>query len=377
MIEHLITDYGARPDADCTTALELAISACQLSGGRVTVPPGRFRTGAIRLRSNVELHVSAGATLVFDPDPAAYPIVWTRWQGIECLSHSPLIYAYDEVNVAVTGTGTLDGGAGFDNWWSQTKPVEAWQRLLRMVADEVPVDERVFSHGFRPSFVQPYRCRMVRIEGVRLVNAPMWVVHPVLCSEVTVRGVTVDSHGPNNDGCNPDSCSDVLISGCSFDTGDDCVAIKSGRDADGRRVATPCENVLIENCRFGSGHGAVTIGSETSGGVRNVTARDLRMVGPGLDHAVRIKTNSHRGGAIENIRVRDILVESVSGSAVLIDTRHADDAITGTHHPVVRGIALSGLKVRNAPRLLEVRDAPLSPVLDLTLNSTGEPVRPR
>jgi polygalacturonase len=371
VIEHLITEYGARPDADCTAALELAIQACQLSGGRVTVPPGRFRTGAIRLRSNVELHVSAGATLEFDPDPTAYPIVRTRWQGIECLSYSPLIYAYDEVNVAVTGTGTLDGGAGFDTWWSRTKPVEDWQRLLRMVAAGVPVDERVFSpgHGFRPSFVQPYRCRRVRIEDVRLVNAPMWVVHPVLCSEVTVSGVTVDSHGPNNDGCNPDSCTDVLISGCSFDTGDDCVAIKSGRDADGRRVATRCENVVIEDCRFGSGHGAVTIGSETSGGVRNVIARDLRMAGPGLDHAVRIKTNSHRGGVIENVLIRDTLVESVSGSAVLIDTRHADEAVTGSHHPVVRGISISGLEVRSAPRLLEVRDAPLSPVLDLTLNS--------
>ncbi|TCN38318.1 glycosyl hydrolase family 28 [Kribbella orskensis] len=372
MTDHPITEYGARPGTDCTAALDRAIRACRLSGGRVVVPAGRFRTGAIRLRSNIELHVAVGATLQFIPDPAAYPIVRTRWQGIECYSHSPLIYACDEVNVAVTGLGTLDGGASPDTWWRRTKPVDDWQRLLRMVADEIPVEQRVFApgHGFRPSFIQPYACRRVRIEDVRIVNAPMWVIHPVLSTEVVVRGVTVDSRGPNNDGCNPDSCRDVLISGCSFDTGDDCIALKSGRDDDGRRVGRACENVVIEDCRFGSGHGAVTIGSETSGGVRNVVARDLRTAGPGLDHAIRIKTNSHRGGVIENIRIQDVVAESTTGAAAVVDVRHADEAVTGRHHPTVRGISIDGLVVHSAPLLLEVRDAPLSPV-GLTLSSVG------
>jgi polygalacturonase len=368
MIDHLITDYGARREADCTAALDRAVQACALTGGRVVVPAGLFLSGPVRLRSNVELHVGAEATLRFLVDPAAYPIVRTRWQGIECFSYSPLIYAYDEVNVAVTGAGTLDGGAGFDNWWSDTKPVDDWNRLLQMVADDVPVGERVLS--FRPSFIQPYSCRRVRIEDVRLVNAPMWVVHPVLSSDVVVRGITVDSRGPNNDGCNPDSCRDVVISDCSFDTGDDCIALKSGRDADGRRVAKPCENIVIENCRFGTGHGAVTIGSETSGGIRNVIARDLHITG--VDHALRIKTNSHRGGRIEHIDVRDTVVESASGSAVLIDTRHADDSVTGTHHPTLRDITISALEVRNAPRSLEIRDSPQSPVQNLSL-TMGRP----
>ena len=317
MTDHLITEFGARPDCDCTGALERAVQACELTGGRVVVPAGTFLTGPIRLRSNVELHLVAGATLRFLTDPASYPIVQTRWQGIECFSHSPLIYAYDEVNVAITGTGTLDGGASHDNWWRDTRPVEDWNRLLRMVRDDVPVEERIFEpgHGFRPSFIQPYRCRRVRIEDVRIINAPMWVVHPVLSSDIVVRGITVDSRGPNNDGCNPDSCRDVVISGCSFDTGDDCIAIKSGRDADGRRVAEPCENIVIENCRFGTGHGAVTIGSETSGGIRNVIARDLHIAGPDIDHALRIKTNSHRGGLIEHIDLRDAHVDAVTAAA--------------------------------------------------------------
>jgi polygalacturonase len=367
MIEHLITAYGAREGVDCTAALERAIKDCNLTAGRVLVPAGRFRTGAVRLRSNVELHLAEGATLEFDPDPAAYPMVRTRWQGIECYSHSPLIYAYDEVNVAVTGPGTLDGGAGPGTWWAATRPKADWQRLLRLVAEGVPVEDRVFR--FRPSFVQPYRCRGVRIEDVLIVNAPMWVVHPVLSSDVMIRDVTVDSHGPNNDGCNPDSCRDVLITGCFFETGDDCIAIKSGRDADGRRVGVPCENVVIEHCTFGAGHGGVTIGSEMSGGVRNVVARNLRMLGAGtgLDHALRIKTNSHRGGVVENIELRDTVVDRVAGAAVLIDVRHADTDVTGTHHPVVRNISVAGLEVGSGPRLLEVRDAPQSPVLDLVI----------
>ncbi|GAB2607565.1 glycoside hydrolase family 28 protein [Kribbella endophytica] len=373
----LITAYGAHPTIDSTAAIERAVEACAPTGGRVVVPPGRFRTGAIRLRSNVELHLSAGATLEFVPDPTAYPIVRTRWQGIECFTHSPLIYAYGEENVAVTGPGTLDGGATTENWWARTKPVEDWQRLLQLVADGVPVEDRVFTMqpdqlapGFRPSFIQPYACQGVRIEDVRIIRAPMWVIHPVLCSNVLVRSVTVDSQGPNNDGCNPDSCRDVHIADCTFATGDDCIAIKSGRDADGRRVGRACENILIENCRFTTGHGALTIGSETSGGIRDLTARDLRTTGSTLDHAFRIKSNSHRGGTLENLLVENLTVESTTGAAVLIDLRHADETITGDHHPTLQNLTITGLTAHQSPRLLEVRDAPSSPIENLTVSST-------
>ena len=367
MADYVITEYGAQSDTDCTTAIELAIRACELTGGRVVVPAGAFVSSPIRLRSNVELHVSAGATLRFLTDPKVFPIVQTRWQGIECMSHSPLIYAYDEVNVAITGTGTLDGGARPDNWWRRTKPSGDWNLLDQMVNDGVPVEERIFlpGHGFRPSFIQPFSCRRVRIEDVRIVGAPMWVVHPVFCSDVLVRGVTIDSLGPNNDGCNPDSCSDVVISGCSFNTGDDCIAIKSGSDADGRRAGRPSENILVEACRFATGHGAVTIGSETSGGVRNVRARDLHIIGPTIDHALRIKTNAHRGGLIENITLEDTVVDSVTTSAVLLTTHHADPHLTGTHHPTVRNIAITNLQVRSAPRTLELLDTIESPIRGL------------
>ncbi|MFG1910169.1 glycoside hydrolase family 28 protein [Kribbella sp. NPDC048928] len=370
MADRLITEYGAEPGVDCSAAIAKAIDA----GGRVVVPAGEFLTGPIRLRSNVELHVSAGATLRFRTDPAAFPIVRTRWQGIECFSHSPLIYAYDETDVAITGTGTLDGGASTTNWWSSTRPRTDWERLLRMVDEDVPVEQRVFEpgHGFRPSFVQPYECRRVRIEDVRIVNAPMWVVHPVFCRDVLVRGVTVDSLGPNNDGCNPDSCEDVTITGCSFTTGDDCIAIKSGRDADGRRVARPSRNILIESCRFTSGHGALTIGSEASGGVSDVRARDLHITGNGvgsIDHAIRIKTNSERGGVIERVTASDITVDAVTTSAVLITTRHAEPEQFGGYAPVVRDIRISNLTVYSAPRTVEIVDTPQAPVEGFTLTS--------
>src|SRR4051794_860750 len=374
MTAHRINASGARPGADCTSAIDRAIRASQLTGGRVVVPAGLYVTGPIRLRSNVELHVSEGATLRFSTDPKAHPIVRTRWQGIECFSHSPLIYAHDEVNIAITGTGTLDGGAGPDNWWSSTRPIADWRRLLRLVEERVPVKDRIFEpgHGFRPSFVQPFNCRRVHIEDVRIVNAPMWVVHPVFCTDVLIRGITVDSVGPNNDGCNPDSCTDVIITGCSFLTGDDCIAIKSGRDTDGRRVARPSENILIESCRFTGGHGAVTIGSETSGGIHNVRARDLHITGSAVDHALRIKTNSDRGGLIERITVEDTLVDSVTTSAVLITTRHAEPEQFGGHAPVVREVTISNLQVRSAPRTLEVQDTPQAPVQDIAFTSSGK-----
>ena len=216
--------------------------------------------------------------------------MFTRWEGVELMNYSPFIYAYEAENIAITGPGTLDGQAGPDHWWDWrgTRPERGRpDRRRREPADRdagrgVPVAERVFGEGhfLRPNFIQPYRSRNVLIEGVTIVNSPMWEIHPVLCQSVTVRGVTVNSHGPNNDGCNPESCRDVLIERCTFDTGDDCIALKSGRNDDGRRVNVPVENVVIRDCSMKDGHGGVVIGSEISGGARNVFAERCRMDSP-------------------------------------------------------------------------------------------------
>jgi hypothetical protein len=290
-----VTKYGAVGDGvrDCTAAFTAAIGACAAAGGgRVLVPEGRFLAGAIHLKSRVELHLSERATIVFSRDPRHYlPVVFSRWEGVELMNYSPLIYAFEQRDVAVTGKGTLDGQASDEYWWpwKSSKPesgkpsqLPARTRLIEMGARGVPVGERVFGVDsfLRPNFIQPYRCQNVLIEGVTIVNSPMWEIHPVLCTNVTVRNVAINSHGPNNDGCDPESCRDVLIEGCTFDTGDDCIALKSGRNEDGRRLSVPTENVIVRNCVMKDGHGGVVIGSEVSGGARNIFAEKCRMDSP-------------------------------------------------------------------------------------------------
>jgi polygalacturonase len=352
-----VTRYGAKPDGtiDCTEAFRKAVAACHAAGGgRVLVSGGTFLTGPIHLKSRVNLHVAEGATIAFSTDPSAYlPQVLTRFEGMELMGLSPLIYALDAVDVAVTGTGTLDGRASNENWWvwkgsprAGEKPgtlhqAAARNRLMKMVEDHVPVPQRVFvvNDALRPPFIQPYRCRNVLIEGVTIRNSPMWEINPVLCTNVTVRSVKIDSHGPNNDGCDPESCRDVLIEKCTFDTGDDCIAIKSGRNADGRRVNVPSENIIIRDCEMKDGHGGVTIGSEISGGVRHVYAERCRMDSPNLDRALRLKSNAMRGGTLEHIYMRDVTVGQVADAVLHVDYLYEEGA-NGNFPPVVRDVEM-------------------------------------
>ena len=200
------------------------------------------------------------------------------------MNYSPLIYAYEEENIAVTGKGILDGQGSNENWWNwKGNKNSGWtegtpnqkddrDKLFKLAENNVPPEERVFGDGhyLRPNFVQPYKCKNVLIEGVTFKNSPMWFIHPVLCENVSIKDVTVEGLGPNNDGCDPESSKNVLIKNCYFNTGDDCIAIKSGRNNDGRRINVPSENIIIQNCHMKEGHGGVVIGSEISGGVKNV-----------------------------------------------------------------------------------------------------------
>ena len=359
-----ITDYGARADGqmDCTAAIHKAIAAChRAGGGRVVVPDGTFLTAAIHLKSGVNLHVAAGATLKFIPEFKKYlPVVLTRIEGTECMNYSPLIYAFEQQNIAVTGPGTLDGSATWETWWAFVRR-DGWvtnlppsgKLLLEHGARGTPVAERIFGdgHRLRPNFIQPYRCQNILIEGVTITNAPMWVINPVLSTNVTLRGVTVTSHGPNNDGCDPDSSRDVLIENCLFDTGDDCIAIKSGKDADGRRINVASENIVIRNCQMKEGHGGVVLGSETSGGVRNVFAEDCAMDSPNLDRALRLKTNAERGGPIENIFFRNIKVGRVAHSILTIDLVYGR-VYGGPFPPTVRNVEMRNVTVASSPRAM-------------------------
>ena len=385
--DFLITKFGAKTTAgfDNREAINKAIDACsKAGGGRVVVPAGEFLTGAIHLKSNVNLHVSKGATLKFSTDPDAYlPIVHTRWEGMELMHLSPFIYAYEQSNIAITGEGTLDGqGKSFFWKWHgnpnyggdpkilSQRPARA--RLYEMMDKNVPVADRVFGIGYylRPQFVQPYKCKNVLIEGVTIVDSPMWEVHPVLCANVIVRNLRISSHGPNNDGCDPESCKDVLIDNCFFDTGDDCIAIKSGRNNDGRRINVPTENIIVRNCTMKDGHGGITVGSEISGGVRNLFAHDCRMDSPNLDHALRVKNNASRGGLLENFYFKNITVGEVAHAVITIDFNYEEGA-KGNFTPVVRNYVVDNLTSGKSKYAVDIQGLDKSPIYDVSIRNSN------
>jgi polygalacturonase len=336
-----ITDYGAKGDGatDCTVAFRKAIAACnRAGGGKVIVPAGVYLTGAIHLKSNVDLDLAPRATIRFSTDPQSYlPVVFTRYEGTEVMNYSPFIYALGQENIAITGAGTLDGQGPQAIWYSW-KQIPDPKQLVEMGDQGVPVAERIFGEGhhLRPCFIEPVRCRNVLIEGVRIIDSPMWVLHPLYCTNVTIAGVTVDTQGPNTDGCDPDSCTDVLIRDCHFSDGDDCIAIKSGRDADGRRVNIPSRNVVVQGCVFKDGHGGVTVGSETSGGVENVFAEDCRFDSTNLDIALRLKTGMTRGGFIRNVYIRNCTIQSARTGIGM--TMRYPGTLGGHATPVIRDI---------------------------------------
>ena len=362
--DFLITDFGAKQGVGegATAAIRAAIEACHAArGGRVVVPAGEWHTGAIRLLSNVNLHLSDGAVLKFSTNPADYPIVYTRWEGMECMNYSSLIYANGVENIAITGRGTLDGQADWDNWWAWNKKepgqatlqVPARKKLYDQAEAGVPVAERVFGEGsfLRPNFIQTYHTKNILIEGVKIVRSPMWEIHPVLSQNITVRGVEIVSHGPNNDGCDPESSRDILIEDCIFDTGDDCIAIKSGRNNDGRRVGVASENIVVRGCTMRDGHGGVVIGSEISGGCRNVFVEDCEMDSPNLDRALRFKSNAQRGGVIENVFMRNVRVGRVAEAVLTIDFQYEEGA-NGDFPPTVRRVRLENITSRESPRVV-------------------------
>lgn len=384
-----ITDFGAVGDGefDCTQAFKDAIEECNKNGGgKVLVPEGIFLTGAIHLKSNVNLHVTENAVIKFSEDKSKYlPVVFTRWEGVECMNYSPLIYAYEVENIAITGSGLLDGQGSNNNWWpwKGKKDDGGWQEgqphqkagrdlLFKMAEDNVTPEERIMGDGFylRPNFFQPYKSKNILVEGVTFKDSPMWFIHPVLCENVSILNVRVVGLGPNNDGCNPESSKNVLIRDGYFDTGDDCIAIKSGRNNDGRRINVPSENIIVQNCIMKEGHGGVVMGSEISGGVRNVFAENCEMSSPHLDRAIRIKTNSIRGGTIENIFIRNINVGQVSHAVIKINFQYEEGDVS-EFTPVVRNIHIENLNSEKSPYAFWIKAYERSPVKNLVIENSN------
>ena len=370
-----ITKYGAKTTntaAKNQKAIQKAIDKCsKKGGGRVVIPAGqKFLTAAIQLKSGVNLEVQEGAVLEFAFEPELYPIVPTRWEGLDCWNLSPLIYAYQARDIAITGKGIIDGGGSNDTWWPWcgskqfgmkeggiAQNMGARARLLKQAEDGVDMDQRRFgpTDGLRPQMINFNQCEGILIEDVTLLRSPFWVIHPLLSKDITVRAVHINNDGPNGDGCDPESCDRVLIENCFFNTGDDCIAIKSGRNNDGRQggqgrfAGTPSKNIIIRNSKFNNGHGGVVIGSEISGGCQNVYAENCEMDSPSLDRVLRIKTNSCRGGIIENINMRNITVGQCGEAVLKINTDYEPREICCRgFYPTVRNVTMENVTCKKS-----------------------------
>ena len=368
-----------------TEQLQQAIDTLSAAGGGVLeLGPGVYTTGALRLKDGVELRLASPETrLCFTPeDPERnYPLVYAHWEATPCYNYSALLYACDAADIAVTGPGVLDGGADAEHWWNWHHQVEeAWSddrpdlqaparaALRRMNQEGVPVSQRFFGQGrwLRPNFVQFIRCRRVLLQGVTLKNSPMWQLNPVQCQSVTVDGVTLSSHGPNNDGCDPESCQGVWIKNCRFDTGDDCISLKSGRDRDGREANLPCRDVLIESNDFADGHGGIALGSEMSGGICRVVASGNRFSSPHLTYALRFKTNARRGGCVHQVVLRDSVMEHVHGAAVH-GTMLYEDGRSGDCLPTFRDITIENITAHGGDYGIFLEAFPEVPITGLVL----------
>jgi len=360
-----VTKFGAKGDgqSSCTKAFSDAIRACaDAGGGRVVVPAGKFLTGAIHLGSGVNLHLTQDAEIIFSDKFEDYlPVVLVRVGGVELYNYSPLIYARDCTNIAITGKGRLNGNA--KKWWDW-KSKET--RLgFEMGAQGAPVSQRVFGtpeHAIRPSFVSFVSCTNILLENFTIGSGPNWTIHPIYCQNTTIRGVKVITDGPNNDGIDPDSCVDMLIENCVFDTGDDCVVLKSGYNEDGWRVARPTENVVMRNCSSKRGHGGLVIGSEMSGDVRKVFMENCEF--DGTDRAIRIKSRQDRGGVVEKIYARNLKVKNMQREVAILNMDYGADRNrpVNSKPPIFRDMQFEDITGDGAPMAILIQGLADSPI---------------
>lgn len=328
--KYVITDFGAvSGDKELTSAaISKAIDeANKNDGGIVVVPEGEWLTKTIHFKSNVDLHLEKGAILLFSDNPDDYlPAVHTTWEGMECYNYSPLIYAYQCKNIAISGEGTLK--AQMDIWrtWFSRPPahMNSLKNLYNWASKDVPVENRQMvtdtSH-LRPHFIQFNRCENVLLEGVSIRNSPFWTIHPYLSKNVVLRNLDVYAHGHNNDGVDPDMTQSMLVENCTFDQGDDAIAVKAGRNQDAWRLNTPTRNLVIKNCTVKNGHQLLAIGSELSGGVENIFMDSCTVADNAkMFHLVFIKTNERRGGYVKNIYVSNIVASKMSKGILGIST---------------------------------------------------------
>ena len=356
--------YGGKGDGttDNTAAFAAAIADCnKMGGGHVVVPPGNYLTGAIALLDNIDLSVGTGATLLFSGDEASYPLVLTRYQGIELMNRSPMIYAYQRQNIAVTGAGTLDATATAS--WNKTDST-AFDMLVAWGDAGTPVKDRVLPDGvhLRTSTVMPYASKKVLLQGFRVTGSPFWMIHPTLSSSVLVRDVAASAAGPETVGLVIESSDNVVVANGTFTTGSDCIALKSGRDADGRRVNAPSKNVVVVQARCQGAGGLISIGSESTAGVQGVYGYDLGTTGTSIDNVVLVKSTPTRGGVVDSLFFDTVAASKLRGALLSVNLNFAG-ATTGDFPPKVGAATFSHVSVDGAARVISIAGMPAaSPV---------------
>ncbi|MCG6188053.1 glycoside hydrolase family 28 protein [Maribellus maritimus] len=314
-------------------------------GGKVVLASGEyFCEGSLILKDNVNLHLEKNAKLVFSQNPEDYlPVVLVRWEGTEAWNYSPFIYAKDVENIAITGKGGIDGNGSaegsFREWRSLQKKDQ--NKLREMGKNGVPVDERIFGKGhfLRPQLIHLLNCKNILLEDITIKNGAFWLIQPTYCDNITVRGVKVDSRFINNDGVDIDSDTNVLIENCNFNTGDDFVAIKSGRDQDGWRVNKPSKNILIRNCVSENCLHGISFGSELSGGIENVICQNLTFKKV-RSYGVQFKSNKDRGGYLKNVILDNIQIDTAETCISFTNQYHS---YSGGNNPT----AFENILIRN------------------------------
>ncbi|KEO74252.1 glycoside hydrolase family 28 protein [Anditalea andensis] len=367
-----------------TEAIKNAINkASEAGGGTIYFPAGEYLTGAIELKSNITLHLDAGAVLKFSTDFDHYlPFVKLRWEGTVMNSFSPLIYGYEAENIAIVGRGKIDGQG--EAWWKEMYRVKypkeelPLNRYQKMWDEQNPdLETADYYQGtmkikfFRPPLIQPFKCKNIRIEGITIVNSPFWTINPAFSENITITGVTIlNPPSPNTDGINPTSCKNVRISDCHISVGDDCITIKSGRDMDGRKYATPTENVTITNCTMLSGHGGVVIGSEVSGDIKKVTITNC--VFDGTKRGIRLKSARGRGGTVEEIRVSNVVMKNIGDQAIVLDLFYdpnTEEEPVTERTPTFRNIHISNVTGSNVNVAGHVKGITEMPIDNLTFTN--------
>ena len=358
-------------------------------GGTLFFPAGKYLTGTIKLKSNITIELEAGATLLFSDNFDDYlPYVEMRHEGIMMKSFSPLIYAVDAEYITIKGEGKIDGQG--KKWWDEffrviidlknngkrdiNKYQTMWDQVndAKVIGSEINEDysEALQRRFFRPPFIQPIRCKNVRIEGITIVNSPFWTVNPEFCENVTVDRVTIANPlSPNTDGINPESCRYVHISNCHISVGDDCITLKSGRDLQARNLNAPNENITITNCTMLSGHGGVVIGSEMSGGVKKVVISNC--VFDGTDRGIRIKSTRGRGGVVEDIQINNIVMRNIQEEAIVLDMLYSKMPIEPVtdRTPIFRNINISNVTGSDVLIPIKIRGLEESPISNISFTN--------